>query len=100
MLTVSQALDHAQMLCDAATKAGAVVVNTMPMLRASELAKIVDKAEITLALCDTRIKDDLVACAITKDDTAGLPGAAKCEVGLSAVDAYGTLPLGGGVQHD
>jgi 2-aminobenzoate-CoA ligase len=47
----------------AATKAGAVVVNTMPMLRASELAKIVDKAEITLALCDTRIKDDLVACA-------------------------------------
>jgi 2-aminobenzoate-CoA ligase len=38
----------------AATKAGAVVVNTMPMLRAVELTKIVDKAEITLALCDTR----------------------------------------------
>ncbi len=36
----------------AATKAGAVVVNTMPMLRAGELAKIVDKAEIALALCD------------------------------------------------
>jgi 2-aminobenzoate-CoA ligase len=47
----------------AATKAGAVVVNTMPMLRAGELAKIVDKAEITLALCDTRIKDEIVACA-------------------------------------
>ncbi len=47
----------------AATKAGAVVVNTMPMLRAGELAKIVDKAEISLALCDTRIKDELVACA-------------------------------------
>ncbi|HEY5817584.1 MAG TPA: benzoate-CoA ligase family protein [Mesorhizobium sp.] len=47
----------------AATKAGAVVVNTMPMLRAVELTKIVDKAEITLALCDTRIKDELVACA-------------------------------------
>lgn len=47
----------------AATKAGAVVVNTMPMLRAGELAKIVDKAEIGLALCDTRIKDELVACA-------------------------------------
>ena len=47
----------------AATKAGAVVVNTMPMLRAGELAKIVDKAEITLALCDTRIVDELVACA-------------------------------------
>ena len=47
----------------AATKAGAVVVNTMPMLRAGELAKIVDKAKIALALCDTRIKDELVACA-------------------------------------
>ena len=34
----------------AATKAGAVVVNTMPMLRAGELTKIVDKAEIGLAL--------------------------------------------------
>lgn len=46
----------------AATKAGAVVVNTMPMLRAGELAKIVDKAEITHALCDTRLMEDLVAC--------------------------------------
>jgi 2-aminobenzoate-CoA ligase len=47
----------------AATKAGAVVVNTMPMLRAGELAKIVDKAEISLALCDTRLMDDMIACA-------------------------------------
>jgi 2-aminobenzoate-CoA ligase len=47
----------------AATKAGAVVVNTMPMLRASELTQIVDKAEISLALCDTRLLDDLVTCA-------------------------------------
>jgi len=47
----------------AATKAGAVVVNTMPMLRAGELAKIVDKGEVQLALCDTRAKDELVACA-------------------------------------
>jgi 2-aminobenzoate-CoA ligase len=47
----------------AATKAGAVVVNTMPMLRAGELTKIVDKAEISLALCDTRLMDEMVACA-------------------------------------
>ncbi len=47
----------------AATKAGAVVVNTMPMIRAGELAKIVDKAEVKLALCDTRVMDELVACA-------------------------------------
>jgi 2-aminobenzoate-CoA ligase len=47
----------------AATKAGAVAVNTMPMLRAGELSKIVDKAQIGLALCDSRITDELVACA-------------------------------------
>ncbi|MBU9696989.1 AMP-binding protein [Rhodobacteraceae bacterium HSP-20] len=46
----------------AATKAGAVVVNTMPMLRAGELGKIVDKAQITHALCDTRLMEELVAC--------------------------------------
>jgi len=49
----------------AATKAGAVAVNTMPMLRSGELTKIVDKAEIGLALCDSRIADELVACAKT-----------------------------------
>ncbi|MBS9722036.1 benzoate-CoA ligase family protein [Tianweitania sp. BSSL-BM11] len=47
----------------AATKAGAVVVNTMPMLRAGELSKIVDKAEISLALCDTRLMEEMEACA-------------------------------------
>ena len=47
----------------AATKAGAVVVNTMPMLRAGELSKIVDKAEVSLALCDSRLMEDMEACA-------------------------------------
>ncbi|WP_293868184.1 AMP-binding protein [uncultured Alsobacter sp.] len=45
----------------AATKAGAVVVNTMPMLRAGELKAIVDKAEIAFALCDTRLMEDMRA---------------------------------------
>jgi 2-aminobenzoate-CoA ligase len=49
----------------AATKAGAVVVNTMPMLRAGELGAIVDKAEITHALCDTRLMDEMTTCAKT-----------------------------------
>ena len=39
----------------AVTKAGAVAVNTMPLLRAGELTKIVDKAQVSLALCDSRI---------------------------------------------
>ncbi len=47
----------------AATKVGAVVVNTMPMLRASELRTYVELAEITHALCDTRLMDEMVACA-------------------------------------
>ncbi len=49
----------------AATKAGAVVVNTMPMLRAGELSKIIDKAEVALALCDTRMMDELATAAKT-----------------------------------
>ncbi|PTX47539.1 2-aminobenzoate-CoA ligase [Gemmobacter caeni] len=47
----------------AATKAGAVVVNTMPMLRHGELNQIIDKAEITHALCDTRLMEELVVAA-------------------------------------
>ncbi|WP_026756525.1 AMP-binding protein [Sediminimonas qiaohouensis] len=47
----------------AATKVGAVVVNTMPMLRAAELGQIVDKAEITHALCDTRLLNEMEKCA-------------------------------------
>ena len=47
----------------AATKVGAVVVNTMPMLRAGELGQIIDKGEISHALCDTRLMDELVLCA-------------------------------------
>ena len=45
-----------------ATKAGAVVVNTMPLLRKKELMQHLDKAEVSLALCDTRMLDELEAC--------------------------------------
>ena len=48
----------------AVTKAGGVAVNTMPMLRAGELGQIVDKAEIRLALCDSRMGEELEACAV------------------------------------
>src|SRR5271166_4365667 len=68
-----------------ATKAGAVVVNTMPMLRAGELGKIVDKAEIGLALCDTRILDELVACAKTSSflkSVVGFDGTANHDAEL------------------
>ena len=47
----------------AATKVGAVVVNSMPMLRAGELIKYVEKAQISYALCDTRLMDEMETCA-------------------------------------
>ena len=36
----------------AVMKAGGIAVATMPLLRAKELAQIVDKGQVTLALCD------------------------------------------------
>ncbi|MEJ6393106.1 AMP-binding protein [Gymnodinialimonas sp. 2305UL16-5] len=46
----------------AATKVGAVVINTMPMLRASELTKYVEMAEIAFALCDSRLMEEMERC--------------------------------------
>jgi 2-aminobenzoate-CoA ligase len=72
----------------AATKAGAVVVNTMPMLRAGELGKIVDKAEVTLALCDTRLMDEIVNCAKTSKhlkQVVGFDGTANHDAELDRI---------------
>ena len=41
----------------AVLRAGGVVVTTMPLLRTSEIQKTVDKAEISLALCDARLME-------------------------------------------
>jgi 2-aminobenzoate-CoA ligase len=40
-------------------KAGGICVGTMPLLRAKELTEIVNKAEITHALCDRRLDAEL-----------------------------------------
>ena len=69
----------------AATKAGAVVVNTMPMLRAGELTAIVDKAQISHALCDMRLMDELAACAATSatlKSVTGFDGTSNHEAAL------------------
>jgi 2-aminobenzoate-CoA ligase len=42
-------------------KAGGIAVGTMPLLRARELATIIDKARPALALCDHRLADELEA---------------------------------------
>jgi 2-aminobenzoate-CoA ligase len=69
----------------AATKAGAVVVNTMPMLRAGELSQIIDKAKVSLALCDTRLMDEIVAAAkasVTLSHVIGFDGTANHDAEL------------------
>ena len=60
-------------------KAGAVVVCTMPLLRVRELTYIADKAEISLALCDTRF-------------------AAECEAAMQTT-ASGAARVGGRTMH-
>ena len=46
----------------AALKAGLVVVPTMPLLRAAELKQIVDKAQVSAALCDSLLAEELRHC--------------------------------------
>ena len=47
----------------AALKAGLVVVPTMPLLRASELKQILDKAQVKAALCDSLLAEELAHCS-------------------------------------
>lgn len=51
----------------AVIRAGGIAVGTMPLLRAKELTVIIDKAEISHALCDIRLREALdTAAAETK----------------------------------
>ena len=75
----------------AVIKAGGIVVATMPLLRAKELAYPIQKAEITLALCDGKLADEmekakpaapgLSACVYWGNGAAGLARSADrgCE---------------------
>jgi 2-aminobenzoate-CoA ligase len=47
----------------AVMKAGGIAVGTMPMLRAKELGQIIDKGQVTIALCDAALRDELAAAA-------------------------------------
>jgi len=47
----------------ATLKAGMVAVTTMPMLRATELRVIMDRAACNAALCDARLVDELAAAS-------------------------------------
>ena len=43
----------------AVLKAGGIAVTTMPLYRSTELRVILEKARVTLALCDVRLSDEL-----------------------------------------
>ncbi|MEO7057340.1 MAG: AMP-binding protein [Caldimonas sp.] len=47
----------------AVMQAGGIAVATMPLLRAKELAQIIDKARVEFALCDVALRSELDAAA-------------------------------------
>jgi len=55
-----------------ALKTGLVAVPTMPLLRAGELAQIMDKAQVSAALCDSLLADELQHC-MTPGHASHLP---------------------------
>ncbi|XUW91664.1 AMP-binding protein [Burkholderia sp. M6-3] len=52
----------------AALKVGLVAVPTMPLLRAKELKQIIVKAQVSAALCDARLTEELARCTDPQDE--------------------------------
>ena len=73
----------------AVIKAGAIAVPTMPMLRARELVYPMEKSEIALAICDIRLRDDMVGAR------AMVPG----PVLYFGTDEFATLLAGAPVER-
>ena len=48
-------------------KAGLIAVATMPLFRAKELGEIIEKAQISFALCDANLLDELEAVKLQSD---------------------------------
>ncbi len=74
-------------------KAGGVVVATMPMLRPGEIATILERAEVSHAIIDSRFRADFdsaggVGSLITYDGDKGFDGLEKVEPGFVPVDTH------------
>ncbi len=70
-------------------KAGGIAVGTMPMLRAKELGQVIAKAEVTHALCDAALADELAQAAadhpvLREVRHFGCAGQGRAEHGLEA----------------
>lgn len=57
----------------AVVQSGLIAVATMPLLRATELKAIIDKARPAAALCDVKLQDELKAALALNPETAALP---------------------------
>ena len=66
-------------------KAGGVAVTTMPLLRPGELATVIDKAEVSHALCDSRFIGDLREGA---EQTRFLKHIVRMTCYVTSIDAY------------
>ena len=78
----------------AVLKMGGVVVTTMPLLRARELSYILEKARVSVALCDSRLLEDM---RVAMERAAGPGGAHRVRVAYFGPEA----PAAGGeaVRH-
>ena len=57
----------------AVVQSGLIAVATMPLLRATELKSIIDKAQPSAALCDVKLQDELKAALAQGPDTTTMP---------------------------
>lgn len=57
----------------AVVQSGLIAVATMPLLRATELKAIIDKARPAAALCDVKLQDEIKAALALSPETATIP---------------------------
>jgi len=57
----------------AVVQSGLIAVATMPLLRATELKAIIDKAQPAATLCDVKLQDELKVALAQSPETAALP---------------------------
>ena len=79
----------------AVMKAGGIAVATMPMLRAKELGQIIEKARVTIALCDVALRAELDAAATA---AASVPEGPATATRLDHVVCFGDASAPDGLE--
>ncbi|MGN8109291.1 AMP-binding protein [Paraburkholderia sp. 22098] len=84
----------------AALKVGLVAVPTMPLLRAKELKQIIAKAQVSAALCDARLTEELARCSDPQDEFYCAELKQTLLFHDDAVDSLDTLAINKPVDFD